>query len=209
MQCLQDFSIEVERSVRVLDGAVVVFDAVAGVQAQTETVWRTTHKHGIPALAFINKMDRQGAEMQRAIDSMRSRLGVTPVAVQLPIGSEHSYCGAVDLISMEALVYGEHIDADTVDTSFTINSSSSAAARDSTRIHRLQLSAVEAVYTGITAEAVSARHNMLQSLAEADEEFMEIYLDSGKLILICHYHDDNVNIYLSLKRSRHSDVSTS
>jgi elongation factor G len=181
--CSQDFSIEVERSVRVLDGVVLVLDAVAGVQAQTETVWRTTHKHSIPALAFINKMDRQGAEMQRAVDSMRSRLGVTPVAVQLPIGSENSYCGAVDLISMEALVYGEHIDADAAGSNtsirFTTNSSSSAAARDSTRIHRLQLSAVEDVYTGITAQAVAARHNMLQSLAEADEEFMEIYLDRG------------------------------
>jgi elongation factor G len=195
---LQDFSIEVERSVRVLDGVVLVLDAVAGVQAQTETVWRTTHKHSIPALAFINKMDRQGAEMQRAVDSMRSRLGVTPVAVQLPIGCENSYCGAVDLISMEALVYGEHIIADTIGTGFTTSSSSSAAARDSTRIHRLQLSAVEDVYTGITAEAVAARHNMLQSLAEADEEFMEIYLDRGKFALMNHevYVNDS-NIYMS------------
>jgi translation elongation factor EF-G len=169
--------------VRVLDGVVLVLDAVAGVQAQTETVWRTTHKHSIPALAFINKMDRQGAEMQRAVDSMRSRLGVTPVAVQIPIGSENSYCGAVDLISMEALVYGEHIDADNIGTSSSFassSSSSSAASRDSTRIHRLQLSAVEDVYTGVTAEAVAARYNMLQSLAEADEEFMEIYIERGK-----------------------------
>src|SRR6201989_470165 len=100
-----DFTIEVERSLRVLDGAVAVFDAVAGVQPQSETVWRQAEKYGVPRIAFMNKMDRPGANFDRAIQTMRDRLGANPVAIQYPIGAEDRFQGVVDLITLKALVY--------------------------------------------------------------------------------------------------------
>src|SRR3979409_1994326 len=100
-----DFTGEVERSLRVLDGAVAVFDAVAGVEPQTETVWRQANKYGVPRICFINKMDRIGADYFRAVDMIRNRLDATPAVVQLPIGSESNYVGCIDLIGMKALVW--------------------------------------------------------------------------------------------------------
>src|ERR1041384_3103364 len=100
-----DFTIEVERSLRVLDGAVAVFDAVAGVQPQSETVWRQADKYNVPRLAFMNKMDRPGADFDHAIQTMRDRLSANPVAIQLPIGAEDQFRGVIDLITMRADLY--------------------------------------------------------------------------------------------------------
>ncbi|MFI9551895.1 elongation factor G [Nonomuraea endophytica] len=102
-----DFSGEVERSLRVLDGAVAVFDAVAGVEPQSESVWRRADRHGVPRIAFVNKLDRSGADLDHALASLRERLGVTPLAVQLPIGREDAFTGVVDLVRMRALTWGE------------------------------------------------------------------------------------------------------
>lgn len=106
-----DFSDEVERALRVLDGAVAVFDAVAGVEPQSETVWRQADRYGVPRLAFVNKMDRAGADLDTAVASLRDRLAVVPLVVQLPIGQEDAFTGVVDLIDMRALVW--HPGADT------------------------------------------------------------------------------------------------
>jgi elongation factor G len=100
-----DFTVEVERSLRVLDGAVAVFDGVAGVEPQTETVWRQANKYGVPRMCFINKMDRLGADFYRALDSIKDRLDCTPAVIQLPIGAEGHYKGVIDLITMDALVW--------------------------------------------------------------------------------------------------------
>src|SRR5574341_1609937 len=97
-----DFTIEVERSLRVLDGAVALFCAVGGVEPQSETVWRQANKYGVPRIAFVNKMDRAGANFIRVIEQMRTRLGAMPVPVQLPIGSEEKFEGVVDMIRMKA-----------------------------------------------------------------------------------------------------------
>ena len=99
-----DFTVEVERSLRVLDGAIAVFDSVAGVEPQSETVWRQADKYGVPRIAFINKMDRIGADFDRAVETMRDRLGAHPLPIQLPIGAEDGFVGVVDLIENKALV---------------------------------------------------------------------------------------------------------
>ena len=100
-----DFTVEVERSLRVLDGAVVVFDGVAGVEPQSETVWRQADRYHVPRICFINKLDRTGADFWRCVDMIRERLGARPVPIQLPIGSEDKFRGIVDLITMKAIVY--------------------------------------------------------------------------------------------------------
>jgi elongation factor G len=104
-----DFTVEVERSLRVLDGAVAVFDSVAGVQPQSETVWRQADKYKVPRIAFINKMDRTGANFFAAVQSMRDRLGANPVPVQIPIGQEDAHTGVVDLVEMKAIVYKDDL----------------------------------------------------------------------------------------------------
>ncbi len=100
-----DFTIEVERSLRVLDGAVVVFDGVSGVEPQSETVWRQADKFRVPRIAFINKMDRAGADFSGAVEEIRTRLGARPVPIQLPIGAEDRFTGVVDLVRMRALYF--------------------------------------------------------------------------------------------------------
>src|SRR4029450_2330802 len=105
-----DFNIEVNRSLRVLDGAVVVFDGVAGVEPQTETNWRLADKYGVPRLAFVNKLDRVGADFPRVVAMMRERLGTTVLPLQLPIGAEGGFRGVVDLLPMRALL-GDKDDA--------------------------------------------------------------------------------------------------
>src|SRR5210317_1286280 len=102
-----DFTIEVERSLRVLDGAVAVFDSVAGVEPQSETVWRQADKYQVPRMCFINKMDRMGADFFRCVDMIVDRLGATPLVTQLPIGAEADFVGLVDLIRMQAVVWKE------------------------------------------------------------------------------------------------------
>src|SRR6516225_3065119 len=104
-----DFTVEVERSLRVLDGAVAIFDAVAGVQPQSETVWRQADKYKVPRIAFINKMDRTGANFFAAVQSMRDRLGSNPVPVQIPIGAEDNFQGVIDLVEMQAIVYKDDL----------------------------------------------------------------------------------------------------
>ena len=100
-----DFTIEVERSLRVLDGAIALLDANAGVEPQTETVWRQADKYNVPRMIFCNKMDKIGADFYRSVDMIKTRLGATAVAVQLPIGAENEFKGVVDLIEMKALVW--------------------------------------------------------------------------------------------------------
>jgi elongation factor G len=100
-----DFADEVERSLRVLDGAVVAFDAVAGVQTQSEAVWRQADRYAVPRIAFVNKLDRPGADLDRAVASIRDRLGVTPLVVQCPIGQEAGFIGVVDLLDERTLVW--------------------------------------------------------------------------------------------------------
>jgi elongation factor G len=104
-----DFTVEVERSLRVLDGAVAVFDSVAGVQPQSETVWRQADKYKVPRIAFINKMDRTGANFFAAVQSMRDRLGANPVPVQIPIGAEENFKGVIDLVEMQAIIYKDDL----------------------------------------------------------------------------------------------------
>ena len=100
-----DFTIEVERSLRVLDGAVCVFDSVAGVEPQSETVWRQADKYGVPRMCFVNKMDRTGANFYRCVEMIKDRLGAVPLVIQLPIGSEADFKGCVDLIRMQAIIW--------------------------------------------------------------------------------------------------------
>ena len=100
-----DFTVEVERSLRVLDGAVAVFDAVAGVEPQTETVWRQANKYHVPRICFVNKMDRIGADFFRCVDMIRDRLDCVPAVIQLPIGAESGYLGIIDLTTMKATIY--------------------------------------------------------------------------------------------------------
>ena len=107
-----DFTIEVERSMRVLDGAVTVFDSVAGVEPQSETVWRQADKYHVPRICFVNKMDRVGANFARTVQMMIDRLGTVPLVIQLPIGSEDKYEGLVDLVKMKEIVWnGEELGA--------------------------------------------------------------------------------------------------
>ena len=150
-----DFTIEVERSLRVLDGAVAVFCAVGGVEPQSETVWRQANKYGVPRMAFVNKMDRAGADFLRVIEQIRERLGANPVPLQLPIGAEDDFQGVVDLIRMKAIYWNE------ADMGVTYD------ARD-----------IPADMQGACQEW---REHMLESAAEASEELMEKYLESGDL----------------------------
>src|SRR5215212_4783690 len=104
-----DFTVEVERSLRVLDGAIALFDSVAGVEPQSETVWRQADKYGVPRIAYINKMDRIGADFEKSIQTMIDRLGAHPVPIQLPIGAEGDFKGVVDLIENKALVWEDEL----------------------------------------------------------------------------------------------------
>ena len=135
-----DFTIEVERSLRVLDGAVCVFDSVAGVEPQSETVWRQADRYGVPRVCFVNKMDRIGSDFDRCVSMIEDRLGATPLVVQLPVGVEARYAGAVDLISMKALLWkDETLGAEYVEAEIPADMTDAAqAARES-----LVLAAVE------------------------------------------------------------------
>ncbi len=145
-----DFTAEVERSLRVLDGAVAVFCAVAGVQSQSETVWRQALRYGVPRIAFINKMDRVGADFNHAVATMRARLGAHPVPLQMPVGSEADFRGIVDLVRMRLISWrGEGAECEQVITE---------------------------VPPELLAEAESARHDVLEAAAEADEGLMEKYV---------------------------------
>jgi elongation factor G len=149
-----DFTIEVERSLRVLDGAVTVLCAVGGVEPQTETVWRQGNKYGVPRLVFVNKMDRAGADFLRVVDQLIERLGANPVPIQLPIGAEEKFVGVIDLIRMEALYWDES------------NLGVTYEARE--------------IPAELKAEADVWREKMIEAAAEADEELLDKFLgDEG------------------------------
>jgi elongation factor G len=152
-----DFTVEVERSLRVLDGAVAVFDAVAGVEPQTETVWRQANKYSVPRFCFVNKMDRVGADFHRCVDMIRDRLGAVPAVVQLPVGAENEFRGVIDLITMKAVLWP--LDDDTEGAKFEV--------------------------TDIPAElrdaADAARTELLETIAHVDDSLMEKYLADEEL----------------------------
>jgi len=150
-----DFTIEVERSLRVLDGAVFVLCAVGGVQPQSETVWRQANKYNVPRLAFVNKMDRTGANFNKVVSQLKARLAASPVPMQLPIGAEEGFDGVIDLIKMKAI----HWDMSTQGNTFTYAE----------------------IPADLLEEAKTAREFMVESAAESSEELMEKYLDSGEL----------------------------
>src|SRR5579859_3996945 len=131
-----DFTVEVERSLRVLDGAITVFDGVAGVEPQSETVWRQADKYGVPRICFVNKMDRTGADFQRCVDMIVDRLGAKPCVIQLPIGAESSFKGVIDLVEMQALVWpgDEPADPETVEIPENMR-----AAAEAARAHMVEL----------------------------------------------------------------------
>ena len=150
-----DFTIEVERSLRVLDGAVAVFDSVGGVEPQSETVWRQANKYGVPRVAFVNKMDRIGADFPRVLTQIRERLGAEPVAIQLPVGNEDGFRGVVDLIRMRAILWNE------ADQGLTFEAADIPAE--------------------LAEEAARLRETMVGAAAEASDELTERYLEEGDL----------------------------
>ncbi len=150
-----DFTIEVERSLRVLDGAVAVFCSVGGVEPQSETVWRQANNYGVPRLAFVNKMDRTGADFFRVVRQIRERLNGNPVPLQIPIGAEDSFCGVVDLVRMKAISWD-----------------------DSTQGMRYVEQAVPETLTPLAQEW---REKLVEAAAEGDEQLLEQYLEDGDL----------------------------
>ncbi len=149
-----DFTVEVERSLRVLDGAVAVFDAVAGVEPQTETVWRQANKYRVPRICFVNKMDRVGADFDRAVQMIKDRLEATPAVVQLPIGSESNFQGVVDLCSMKALIWEEGMG---------------------------EKWSEEEIPPALLEQAESARHELIDVLSNFDDTVMEKYVGDEEI----------------------------
>ncbi|MBU6379962.1 MAG: GTP-binding protein, partial [Acidobacteria bacterium] len=146
-----DFTVEVERSLRVLDGAVAVFDGVAGVEPQSETVWRQADRYSVPRICFVNKLDRTGASFDKCVGMIKDRLNATALVLQLPIGAEADFLGVVDLIAMKALVWpGETKKGEDY--------------------------VVEEIPADMVDKAKQARHDLIETLAENDDEIMEKYL---------------------------------
>ena len=150
-----DFTIEVERSLRVLDGAIAVFCAVGGVEPQSETVWRQANRYNVPRLAFVNKMDRSGADFERVVEQIKSRLKAAPLPIQLPIGKEDTFKGVIDLITMEAINWNED------DMGATFESAE--------------------IPEDLKAECERLHGEIVEAAAESTEELMEKYLDKGEL----------------------------
>ncbi|HIM69701.1 MAG TPA: elongation factor G [Gammaproteobacteria bacterium] len=150
-----DFTIEVERSLRVLDGAVAVFCAVGGVEPQSETVWRQADRYGVPRLAFINKMDRTGADFERVVGQIQQRLGATTVAIQMPIGAEDVFQGVIDLVEMQAIYWDEETNG--------------------TKFERTTIP------EALEPRARELHEEMVAAAAEASDELTESYLDAGTL----------------------------
>ena len=149
-----DFTVEVERSLRVLDGAIALFDSVAGVEPQSETVWRQADKYRVPRIAFINKMDRVGADFERAVETMRDRLGAHPLPIQLPIGAEDGFIGVIDLIEDKALVWKDELG-----TEFEY----------------------EEIPDELEDAAHEARTHLIEACADYDDELMEAYLNEEEI----------------------------
>jgi elongation factor G len=150
-----DFTVEVERSLRVLDGAVAVFDSVAGVQPQSETVWRQADRYGVPRIAFINKMDRTGANFFAAVQSMRDRLAANPVPIQIPIGQEEHHRGVVDLVEMKAITYQDDLG---------------------------QKFEVSEIPVELREQAEEYHHLLIDAIAEHDDELTEAYLEDESAV---------------------------
>ncbi len=150
-----DFTVEVERSLRVLDGAVAVFDGVAGVEPQSETVWRQADRYQVPRICFINKLDRVGAEFHRCVDMLVTRLNATPLVLQLPIGAEHDFKGVIDLVGMKALIWPEDAAKGEMYDTVDIPDSHAEAAR-------------------------TWRDRLIETLAEGDDQIMEMYLEGAE-----------------------------
>nr|WP_281367455.1 elongation factor G [Nocardioides kongjuensis] len=149
-----DFTVEVERSLRVLDGAVAVFDGVAGVEPQSQTVWRQANKYAVPRMCFVNKLDRTGADFYRVVDSIVQKLNSTPLVLQIPIGAEQDFIGVVDLVEMNAKVWrGETQQGEDY--------------------------VVEEIPADLADKAAEYREKLIETLAEADDEIMEVYLEDG------------------------------
>ena len=148
-----DFTVEVERSLRVLDGAVVVFCAVGGVEPQSETVWRQADRYGVPRLAFVNKMDRAGADFYHAVDMIRSRLGARPLVLQIPFGSEEMFTGLVDLVLMKGIIWNE---------------SSLGAVYEEVQIPK-----------DLLELAKKYRHDLVETISDFDDDVMAQYVDHG------------------------------
>ncbi len=149
-----DFTAEVERSLRVLDGAVALFGAVEGVEPQSETVWRQADKYRVPRIGFVNKMDRPGADFPRVLDMIRSKLRATPVAVQLPLGTEDKFRGVIDLVDLKAVVF----DTETLGADFS----------------------VEEIPEEFRADAIAYREKMLETIAEVDDRIFEKFVNGGE-----------------------------
>ncbi len=152
-----DFTVEVERSLRVLDGAVAVFDAVGGVEPQSETVWRQANKYNVPRIAFVNKMDRAGADFLNVVQQIKDKLGANPVPVQLPVGSEENFRGVIDLIKMKAIVW---YDTDVTGTTFE----------------------VEEIPQEFAEEANEWRGKLIESVADVDDTLLARYIDDHESI---------------------------
>lgn len=149
-----DFTAEVQRSLRVLDGGVVVFDAVQGVEPQSETVWRQADRYGVPRICLINKMDRVGASYERSIESIRQRLGANPIAMQLPIGSEASFKGMVDLLEMKAVLFDDELGKEPK---------------------------IVEIPADLVAQANEMRHAMVEKIAETDDDLTMKYLEGEEI----------------------------
>src|SRR5262245_36753808 len=150
-----DFTIEVERSLRVLDGACAVLCAVGGVEPQTETVWRQANRYGVPRLGFVNKMDRIGANYFRVVDQVRTKLGAVPVTIQFPIGAEDKFEGVVDLVKMKAIYWDESTQGNSFEE--------------------------REIPAEVADECKKYREQMVEAAAEASEELMTKYLETGDL----------------------------
>src|SRR6187200_3305231 len=148
-----DFTVEVERSLRVLDGGVVVFDAVAGVEPQSETVWRQADKYSVPRICFVNKMDRTGASFERTLQMIIDRLKAKPAPIQIPIGSESDFKGIIDLVDNIAYIYNDDLGKN--------------------------ISTVD-IPTDYAEKALEARHALIEAIAETDEELTMRYLEDGE-----------------------------
>lgn len=193
-----DFTIEVERSVRVIDGAVIIVDAVSGVQAQTKTVWRQAQKQSLPAIAFINKMDRDGASFDRTLASIRTKLGANAVALQLPIFSpqapsggvgEAAFLGAVDLLTLTRATWNSGSGGDAHGTGQPTSSSSRTPPRAVTS----SLSTTDPLY----APALAARRALVERIVETDDVLLDQYLEKG---------EESVSVELLLKALRRACI---
>ena len=178
-----DFTAEVERSLRVLDGAVAVFDAVHGVQPQSEKVWRQADKYGVPRICFINKMDKMGADFEHAVDTIRKRLSAKPVAIQIPIGQEDKFKGVVDLIDMKAIIWND----ETMGAEYV----------------------TEEIPADLKKKAEAFHTQLVETIAENDDEILHKFLEGeeiygGRAARVAAQVDDRAEIVPGGRAERHS-----